>query len=307
MVPGGNMRIHLMCKSALALLSLSLLAWSQNLPIAPPAEAVVAVVNGRRITKSDYQRMLEAQDPNMRALAQKQPKAFLEQFAMYETVLAAAEKAGLDQQSPFKERIAMSRRQILVTGLIDERHKAFNASPAEIEQHYQKTKDNYRQAIVRVIFISGVMETRNLDTKQVTKAATPEEIQAKAEAAARRAREGEDFAAIARELSDDPASGRKGGEFPHPIRPNSTNVPPNMRDAILAAKAGEVVGPIKHTTGFYVFKIESNGQATLEQVREDIVKELKDTRLKQWLDEFKKSSSATVEDETLLSEAAKAK
>ena len=67
-----------MCKRSFALLLLSVCAWTQSLPIDDPSDPVVAVVNGRKITKSEYQKMIEAQDASMQALAQQQPKAFLE-------------------------------------------------------------------------------------------------------------------------------------------------------------------------------------------------------------------------------------
>ena len=76
-------------------------------------------------------------------------------------MLAAAEKAGLDKQSPFKERIAMARRQILVTGLIDQHHKEFNVPIDQAKAFYEKNKDMYQQAMVRVIFITGMSETRD--------------------------------------------------------------------------------------------------------------------------------------------------
>jgi parvulin-like peptidyl-prolyl isomerase len=296
-----------MCKRSFALFLLSVCAWTQSLPIDNPSDPVVAVVNGRKITKSEYRKMLEAQDPNMRALAEKQPKVFLEQYALYETILQAAEKAGLEKQSPFKEKIAMARRQILVAGLIDQQHKDFNVPIEEAKAFYDKNKDMYQQAMVRVIFITGMSETRNIGDSKVTKARTPEDIKARAETAARLAREGKDFAEVAKEYSDDPESAAKGGEFPHPIRPTSANVPANIRGPVLAAKAGDIVGPIQHETGFYIFKIVSNGQATFDQVKDDLVKEMKDAGLKHWLDGFKKESSVSIQDEALLTEAAKAK
>ena len=296
-----------MRKCSLVLLALAVCASAQTLPIDPPKEAVVAVVNGRNITLSEYKRMAEAQEGQMKALSQQNPKIFLEQYALYEAVLAAAEKAGLDKQSPFKERIAMQRRHILVSGLIDARHAAYKVSPEEIAAYFEKNKAMYQQAMVRVVFLSAVSETRNLADGTVTKALTPEEIKARAEKAAQLAREGVDFAKIAKEYSDDAASADKGGEFPHPIRPNSHNVPPNIRGPVLQAKAGDIVGPITHDTGYYIFKIESNGPADLDQVRDDIVKEMKDASLKQWLDEFKNNSSVKVENEALLTEAGKSK
>ena len=104
-----------------------------------------------------------------------------------------------------------------------------------------------------------------------------------------------------------PIPHKKGGEFPHPIRPTSANVPATIRSPILAAKAGDIIGPIQHETGFYIFKVLSNGQASFDQVKEDLVKQMKDAGLKHWLDEFRKNSSVSIQDEAALTEAAKKK
>ena len=49
--------------------------------------------------------MLAVQDPKMKAIAMQQPKAFLDEYALYETVLAQAEKAGLDNKALTKRNL----------------------------------------------------------------------------------------------------------------------------------------------------------------------------------------------------------
>ena len=296
-----------MLKRSFAVVLLSACAWTQSLPVDDPKDAVVATVNGRKITLSEYKRILEAQDATMRVVAERQPKAFLEQYALFETVLNAAEKAALDQQSPLKEKIAASRKQILISGYIDEKHRNFALPAGEAKKFYEANRDMYHQAMVRVIFISRSSETRNLADKTVIQSTTNEEVQAKVEKAMKMARSGADFGKVALQFSDDRSSAEKGGAFPDPIRPTSANVPSNIRNPVLAAKAGDIVGPIEHETGFYIFKIESNGLAPFDKVQDDIVKEMKDARLKHWLEEFKKTSSVTIANEALLTEAAKSK
>ena len=296
-----------MRKCSFALLLLSACAWTQKLPIDNPDDPIVAVVNGRKLKASEYKKMAEAQDPAMRALAVQQPKAFLEQYALYEAVLAAAEKEGLDQQNPFKEKLAMTRRQILVSGYIDEHHKMFTVPEAQAKKFYEGNKDLYNQAIVNVIFISKASQTMNVGDGKVLSTVTPEENKEKAEKAAKLIREGAPFGRIAKEYSDDAESAKNGGAFPHPIRPSSANVPANIRTPILAAKAGDILGPIEHDTGFYIFQVVSIGLAPFDQVKADIVKEMKDAELKHWIDGFKKNSSVAIENESALTEALKAR
>lgn len=296
-----------MRKCSFAFLLLSVCSLAQTPLPDEPKEAVIAEINGRKITLAEYKRMLEAQDQNMKSLAQRQPKAFLEEYALYETVLAAAEKAGLDKQSPFKEKIAMSRRQILAAGMVDETHRNFPVPVETARKFYGENPDMYTQAVVKVIFVSKALQMGSLSPDQPTRTVGPEESLAKAEKAAKAVREGADFAKIAAEYSDDPNSASKGADFPHPIRRTSREVPVEIRTPVLAAKEGEIVGPLEHVTGYYIFKIVSNGQASFDQVKDDIVRELKDAGLKHWLAEVRKVSSVTIQDEALLLEAAKAK
>lgn len=268
----------------------------------------MAEVNGRKITLGEYKQMVEAQDSGMRSLAQRQPKQFLEQYALYESVLQAAESAGMDQQSPFKEQLAASRKQVLVRGMIDGFHKNFTVPEEQARKFYEGNKDMYQQAMVRVIFISRGTQTFNLSDKKVTSVTTEDEIKAKVnKASAALRQENADFGKVALEFSDDRDSAAKGGVFPTPISPTSANVPAHIRQPILAAKAGDIVGPIEHESGFYLFKVDSNGEAPFDQVKETIVKQMKDAALQHWLGEFKKKSSVTIQNEAVLTEGAKTK
>jgi parvulin-like peptidyl-prolyl isomerase len=295
-----------MRKCCFALVLLSLCAWTQSLPTEQPKEAVVALINGRKVTLSEFKRMLAVQDAKMKALAMQQPKAFLDEYALYETVLAQAEKARLDQQSPYKEKLAMARRQILAEAMIDETHNNFPVTTEIAKKFYDENSDMYHQATVKVIFISKTLEVSSLDGEK-KKSATAEELKAKAEKVGKEARKGADFVKLAEENSDDPNSSKNGADFPRPIRRTSRDVPQEMRGAVLAAKAGDIVGPVEHATGYYIFKVLTNGQAPFDQVKDDVVKELKDAGLKHWLEEVKKNSSVSIENEALLQEATKEK
>ena len=295
-----------MRKCCFALVLLSLCAWTQSLPTEQPKEAVVAIINGRKVTLAEFKRMLAVQDPKMKALAMQQPKAFLDEYALYETVLAQAEKARLDQQSPYKEKLAMARRQILAEAMIDETHNNFPVTPEIAKKFYDENSDMYHQATVKVIFVSKTFEVNSLDGEK-KKSATAEELKAKAERVGKEAREGADFVKLAQENSDDPNSSKNAADFPRPIRRTSRDVPQEMRGAVLAAKAGDIVGPMEHATGYYIFKVLTNGQAPFDQVKDEVVKELKDAGLKHWLEEVKKNSSVSIENDALLQEATKEK
>lgn len=271
------------------LLSCSWCAWPQD-------DNVVATINGQKMMAGEFKRIVAVLDPALRQMAEKQPQQFLEQWAMFQIVLDEAAKNKIDQQSPYKEQLAEARRKILVQAQVDEKGKSVTVSPEERKKYFEDNRDRYFQAKVKVIFISRASQTRNAEGKVIGEI-DPEQARAKADTVAKRARAGEDFVALAKETSDDPSTSTdKNADFPDPIRPNSANIPQNFRDAILSAKKGDIVGPIEHDTGFYLFRVESIGMLPYEDVKEEVLAEFRNKALREWVEETRKRATVKIED-----------
>src|SRR6266436_10039454 len=85
---------------------------------APPAmspETVVARVDGKPVTAGELMLVLQMSPPEAQKNLLKDGKTFVEQFALIRKLAEMAEKSHLDQQSPFKEQIEISRRQYLAS------------------------------------------------------------------------------------------------------------------------------------------------------------------------------------------------
>ena len=97
---------------------------------------------------------------------------------------------------------------------------------------------------------------------------------AAAEANAKRAYEravaGEDFAALARELSEDPGSKDSGGDLGEAERADFVGP---FGDAVWSMKPGEIRGPVKTEFGWHVIKLESASPETTQSF-EDVRAEL---------------------------------
>jgi peptidyl-prolyl cis-trans isomerase C len=99
--------------------------------------------------------------------------------------------------------------------------------------------------------------------------ATASAARAKAEAARERALAGEDFAELARELSEGPTAENGGdlGFFPHAM------MEPEFADAAFALEPGEISDIIRSRYGFHVIKLEERrpaGTPSLDQVSDQI-------------------------------------
>lgn len=106
-------------------------------------------------------------------------------------------------------------------------------------------------------------------------AAAVQTLKEKAEEIAQRAREGEDFAQLAREFSDDPDS---------PLSNVGHEDLPAILDAeVVMLNVGEVAGPIRAPRGFYILKImsgEITQVRTYEEARKGLARQLLDENIR---------------------------
>ena len=76
-----------------------------------------------------------------------------------------------------------------------------------------------------------------------------------AAAVRRRLDAGDDFAAVARQVSRDPNTKRLGGELP-PFSLNTTRLPDNFKRVAFALKPGEISDPVLASGGYHLIKVE---------------------------------------------------
>ena len=259
-------------------------------------DTVIATVNGKSFTAGEFEMLIPNLSPDLRNLAAVKPKEFLEQYALGLHLQAEAEKMKLEEQSPYRERLADARRQVLVQAVMAEKSKRLKINPDDVRKIYETRGPAYRQARTKIIFFSRLGYSAKLDGSD-KKEKTPGEAKQRAEQALKELRAGRDFVDAAKQYSDDPATAAKGADFPYPIRANSTTVPQQIRDAVLAAKPGDIVGPIEHDTGWYVFRVEDQSTAALNEVRADIEKEMRDEAVRRFVEEARKKSVATLDHE----------
>ena len=100
-------------------------------------------------------------------------------------------------------------------------------------------------------------------------------VEARASELAMQARDGADFAELAREHSEDTASAEEGGDLRLFGRGQMV---PEFEGAAFAMEVGEISDPVRSPLGFHVIKVtEKQAEATqpLDDVRDDIVETLK--------------------------------
>lgn len=189
------------------------------------------------------------------------------------------------------ERSAMLNKLLAQTG-------ALNVSEEEIQKAYESGIKMYtepEQVHARHILIRVA---ENAPTEEVEKA------KKKAMEALKRIKKGEDFAAVAKEMSDDTVSKEKGGDLGF-FRKGV--MVPKFEEAAFGMKPGEITKePVRTPFGFHIIEVlerKPERVKPLEEVREQIVESLKNRNLFKARRELVERLRAEAKIEILLPEA----
>lgn len=143
------------------------------------------------------------------------------------------------------------------------------ADEAALRKRYETEKSRFATPEQRVV--SHILIAAPADAD----AATLKKAEDKATALTAQAKQGADFAALARANSEDPGSKDAGGQLPAFAHDGSMVKP--FEDAAFAMQAGEIRGPVKSDFGYHVLKLDaiqaSHGKS-FEEARAELAQEL---------------------------------
>lgn len=163
------------------------------------------------------------------------------QQALYEKAL----EAKLHENEDVKKQIAFSARMALATAYVQNQGKAAVSEEA-VKKWYEEKKVQYEKPQVKASHIL---------VKEESKA---KELLAQVNG-------GGDFAAMAKEHSVDPGSGKKGGDLGWFDKGKMVE---SFAEAAFAAEKGQIVGPVESRFGFHIIKVEDKRDKTpLDEVR----------------------------------------
>ncbi|AEG58481.1 peptidylprolyl isomerase [Desulforamulus ruminis] len=297
---------------------------------------VVAVVNGEEITRPQLDKQVNLQIENYKQQGldlttneNKEMKSQLEQSVLEDMITRA-----LLLQEAEKEKLVLSKEE--VDKKMAEIKKGFTKEEdfKKVLEQYKLTEDDLREQLILEDASQKLYDKVTADVKKPTDeeitqyynehkevfgtpekldvkhilfaidskdANTPKRTDAEALQAAKLAlaevtQQGRDFAAVAREKSDDLGSRDSGGSYT--IDKGAGTTDPAFEQAAAALKPGEITKePVKSQYGYHIIKlekIEPATQKTLEEVKGDIATQLesqtKQTKFSQFMDELKKKA-----------------
>lgn len=263
----------------------SLLAASAALLLACPFAARAAgspddvlVENSMtKLTRGDYEADLQRVPPDMRDAFASDPKrltALLNNLLIAKTLAAQAREAGVDRDPQVARIVALETDRLLAHEQIRRIEEAagaqFDATQASFQlkarEAYAVGKDKYRTRD----------EVKASHILFSTHESTPEAALARANAARARLAAGADFAALAKELSDDPSAKDNSGELGWF---GAERMDPEFAKAAFGLKKeGDLSEPVLSSFGYHLIRLEGRHpgrQLSFDEVKDKIMADLR--------------------------------
>jgi peptidyl-prolyl cis-trans isomerase C len=250
---------------------------------------------------NDFETFLQANPRFQQQAAGPNREGFKKEYGQLKVLAERARNDKLDQDEKVRLGILIQRSNILMNAYKTDLNKNDQlVSDAEIEKYYNDHLSDFESVRARHILISTQPpQPASPDAAkkgEQPKALSDEEARKKAEEVLAKVRKGEDFAALAKQYSDDPGSKDKGGEYT--FKPGDFD--PDFEKAAFALQPGQISDVVKTRFGYHIIQMEERKSGTGPsdpKVRQQIVAKLKKDKIDAKIDEIVKNSKVTVADD----------
>lgn len=223
---------------------------------------VVLEVNGDKIMKSDVNLIWNSAFPQGQApefdsfderIRQQLLRGLVSERLVYKEALAA----GADKQEDVKKKVEAVKRQLVMQAYLEDKTDEL-VTDDKLKAAYDeflKTEGNKEEIHARHILVKSEDEARKI---------------------AKEVKDGADFAALAKQKSEDKASGDQGGDLGYFTEDKMV---PEFGKAAFAMKKGEISEPVKSEFGWHIIKVEDRRKIkapSFEEMKEALAKQVRE-------------------------------
>lgn len=239
-------------------------------------------VNSNPQLKQQMEMQMQMLGPQAEGMKER----FKKEFGEIKVIADRARNEKLDQDEVVRVKLLFNRNSALHSAYLNELEKNLGSQikPEDVEPYYQSHQSELDEVKVRHIMLTP------------QSGGTKEEKRTRAAEVLTRARNGEDFAQLATEFSEEPMSKMNGGDMGFVWK--GTGLPPEFEKAMLALQPGQMSDVIETSYGFHIIKVEERrpkpSPATDEKVRQEILDVMKRERIQNRVNEIVASSSVEI-------------
>jgi peptidyl-prolyl cis-trans isomerase C len=291
-----------MCKYFGIVLSLLLAMVFIHDNVSAKDDDVVAKIGDRKVTISEFNKMLGYLDSEKQKLIEKTPQLkenLLKQYVQGIVISNLAKKKDFDKNPELKEQLEMLKdNYIAIEYLKKEVVNKVEVSEEDLKSYYESHKDEFKtpeMVRARHILIKTDPSASDNDKKKARE---------KAEEILKKIKAGEDFAKLASDVSDDTGSKTKGGElgfFPKGMMVKS------FEDAAFSLKPGEVSGIVETQFGYHIIKVEEKKEPGIEpldtakeKIKQKLLPEPTKIKVAEFIEKAMKEANIEIHPEILI-------
>jgi len=254
-----------------------------------PPEHVIASVGAEKITVADFEAFVADLPPRDQAMVRGPGRReLIDYLVRMKLVSAEAKRRKLDESLRFKRQMDRVREQVLEGALVADVHEKLD--DATLRKYFDENKAAVERIAARHVLIRT--PDSSLPATPGKPALTEEQAKAKADEVVRRVKAGEDFAKVAREVSDDPQSGPEGGDLGSFTRDSKIA---QFSQAAFALKEGEVSQPVRTPFGWHVIQVTQKFD-TFEELADLLRHQLAPMRMDELVRDLRKNQKVELDE-----------
>jgi len=265
------------------------------------SDKLLATVGDKKITESDLFEKISMLPPQFRARYQTEEakQKLLEQTVKFTLLSKEARKLGIHEKKDVARKIEEITNNIIIQELTkQEITDKITVTDAEMKAYYKKNQKEFikpeKVKASLIMFAVGKDDPPNKKDSQM----------AKATAALKRLKAGEGFKAVAKEVSEDKRTKKRGGNTGFFSRGKRTKIyGDKFEDAAFSLNKGQLSGVVKGDKGLFIIKLEDKKpevKQKLEEVKKRIERIIKQKKHKElydaYLEKLKKKYPVTMYD-----------
>jgi parvulin-like peptidyl-prolyl isomerase len=227
----------------------------------------LARINGIVITEKDFMDRVDSLPEKDRKGLDKEK--FMNKLIDEELLIREAQKKNLQDKEEYQRKVETYKKELLVD-LYLRQYLNENNTEENQRKYYEENIEKYKSP--EMVRISIIMVGKEDEAKDILK----------------KAREGEDFAELAKKYSKDHTAA-KGGDYGYRAQKVLRK---DFADVAFSMKVGDISEPVKASDGYYIIKLtdhKEEGTAKFEDVKKLISGELSYKLLKNRIDELRKA------------------
>lgn len=208
------------------------------------------------ITKADIDKELQTMPEQIRkAVSQdrRQYERFLDDYSTKEMLYNEAVKKGIDKDKDFVRKVEYLRKIKAIETMIErEISDKTKVTDKEFNEYYKKHPEEFTEPDNYVL--SNILVKTEDAAKKIQE----------------RLKKGEDFAKLAKEVSEDKESAKNGGDIGTLVK---GSMPPEFTKALENLKKGDITQPFKTQFGFHILKvkdIKKGAAIDIKSIKEDM-------------------------------------